>query len=904
MTVQLQKELRTLYPAWFAALGLVALPVVMSLAQDHPSELWNADATWMVFLFIGGVLMGTELFGREFSQKTFQMLLAAPVARTGIWRRKLQALAILGAVVFAVEVVLLAVKILSGPAAPSQFLLELAASQVPFPTLLLGGALSMLVVLACGAASGLFWILLTRQSNGAFWLALATPGLLAVILDTLGTWTGFTNAATWSWRITLPALAVGAYLGARALFQRAQDLGLPQIDLFGWLQTRPRRTGRLDASAGSSAGRTPTRTMIRKELALQQFNFVLVLILGIIFVLAFASTALPGRDPVDQNRYFQYVTMLWFVLWPCVPLAVGAAAYAEERRLGLDTWQAVLPISATRQWLIKLAVTWTVSLTLGVLLPLLCELAFVAFNPTAARELNGFALTHVLLGVAGTAVGFYASSLSRTLVQALSGTIALSLGIVGLVALAGDLAWKWWQLTGRSQVYGSANASLLVIVVAFAVGWPLLTVLTRWNHLGPQLRPEIIRHNISALALGVLLILALPIALMDRSWERLIPEPKAGAPLPARNEVKAAISGDNPRFLQVVLTPDGSLWGSWGDLGYLSSTVPTNQFGLIRASLGFERLHQNRNWVSVATTGYAGYFINADGSMWRLGHPGAFYFKWSRTAGKPWWATDEEESGWSTGRPILQRWEVGGPWQEVAAGHDHAVALKRDGTLWTWGGNRFGQLGRGDLDQTATPVQIGDRNDWRVIAADGGSTVAADAQGQVWKWGGYAKHKWRRELRVAPEIMTSGTHWIELHVSDPSSFGIQDDGTVRSLQTGEIWSRQPWRAAAFLGGRGYLVDSAGSLRRVWSAGTIPYTLASELFADQAAFTRIGSRKDWVALGSGYIGDTYAVCGLTADGVLWRWDQVDASERPFLRSLGIPPSSRPRPFANLSSTDQE
>ena len=36
--------------------------------------------------------------------------------------------------------------------------------------------------------------------------------------------------------------------------------------------------------------------------------------------------------------------------------------------------------------------------------------------------------------------------------------------------------------------------------------------------------------------------------------------------------------------------------------------------------------------------------------------------------------------------------------KQVAAGLDHTVAVKSDGTLWAWGGNGYGQLGDGTTD--------------------------------------------------------------------------------------------------------------------------------------------------------------------------------------------------------------
>ena len=43
----------------------------------------------------------------------------------------------------------------------------------------------------------------------------------------------------------------------------------------------------------------------------------------------------------------------------------------------------------------------------------------------------------------------------------------------------------------------------------------------------------------------------------------------------------------------------------------------------------------------------------------------------------------------------------------IMGGEIHNVALKSDGTVWTWGWNAFGQLGNGTTNDAYTPVQAG-----------------------------------------------------------------------------------------------------------------------------------------------------------------------------------------------------
>ena len=43
----------------------------------------------------------------------------------------------------------------------------------------------------------------------------------------------------------------------------------------------------------------------------------------------------------------------------------------------------------------------------------------------------------------------------------------------------------------------------------------------------------------------------------------------------------------------------------------------------------------------------------------------------------------------------------------LAAGHFHSLALKKDGTVWTWGFNEWGTLGDGTTVNRLTPVRAG-----------------------------------------------------------------------------------------------------------------------------------------------------------------------------------------------------
>ena len=90
--------------------------------------------------------------------------------------------------------------------------------------------------------------------------------------------------------------------------------------------------------------------------------------------------------------------------------------------------------------------------------------------------------------------------------------------------------------------------------------------------------------------------------------------------------------------------------------------------------------------------------------------------------------------------------------QAVAASPVHSVALKADGTVWTWGTNTYGQLGIGGTLSKATAQPVGGLPPIQGIAAGGATkeviqpngdvqlvttayTLAISTTGRVWGWG-------------------------------------------------------------------------------------------------------------------------------------------------------------------------
>jgi alpha-tubulin suppressor-like RCC1 family protein len=71
----------------------------------------------------------------------------------------------------------------------------------------------------------------------------------------------------------------------------------------------------------------------------------------------------------------------------------------------------------------------------------------------------------------------------------------------------------------------------------------------------------------------------------------------------------------------------------------------------------------------------------------------------------------------------------------IAAGDNHTVALKNDGTIRAWGNNSNGQLGDDTTSNRTTPVQVNRLSDMTAIAAGDNHTVALKKDGTAWAWG-------------------------------------------------------------------------------------------------------------------------------------------------------------------------
>jgi alpha-tubulin suppressor-like RCC1 family protein len=127
-------------------------------------------------------------------------------------------------------------------------------------------------------------------------------------------------------------------------------------------------------------------------------------------------------------------------------------------------------------------------------------------------------------------------------------------------------------------------------------------------------------------------------------------------------------------------------------------------------------------WLTGAVAGGFGFTValKADGTVWAWGH---------NNDGQ---LGDGSNTDHYTPAPVSGLTNVTAI--EVGDG-THALAIKRDGTVWAWGRNVEGQLGDGTTSPHLTPIQVSGLTNVVAIAAGGAHSLAVKADGTVWSWG-------------------------------------------------------------------------------------------------------------------------------------------------------------------------
>jgi alpha-tubulin suppressor-like RCC1 family protein len=218
-------------------------------------------------------------------------------------------------------------------------------------------------------------------------------------------------------------------------------------------------------------------------------------------------------------------------------------------------------------------------------------------------------------------------------------------------------------------------------------------------------------------------------------------------------------------FRTIALKTDGTLW-TWGrnDYGQLGVNDLTTRDTPVTTLLG------GTNWKSIACGYYHTIALKTDGTLW----------SWGLNILGALGVND------TTQRSTPVTTLLGGTnWKSIAGGSDHTVALKTDGTLWSWGYNNFGQLGVNDTTTRSTPVTtlLGGTN-WKSITGGLNYTIALKTDGTLWSWGrnSYGQLGVNNTTTRSTPVTTllGGNNWKSIAGGNRHIIALKSDGTLWS----------------------------------------------------------------------------------------------------------------------------
>jgi alpha-tubulin suppressor-like RCC1 family protein len=330
----------------------------------------------------------------------------------------------------------------------------------------------------------------------------------------------------------------------------------------------------------------------------------------------------------------------------------------------------------------------------------------------------------------------------------------------------------------------------------------------------------------------------------------------------------------------------GTLYGwGYGGSGVLGATIsgfvsrPGQQIGF-----GTEGI-QVGNWLSVS----AGYnntvAIKTNGTLWTWGYNTQGQLGINDTANR----SSPVQVGSGT------------TWASVSFGSDssggtgHIVAIKTDGTLWSWGYNTYGALGLSDTANRSSPVQVGSLTNWASVSAGNSHTAAIKTDGTLWTWGsngdGQLGLNTAPSSGLSPRQVGSLTNWASVSAGSGTTAGsgftaaIKTDGTLWTwgqYQNGKLGTNQNYTHMSSPVQVGSLtnwskvsagVDHAAAIKTDGTLWTWGLNNAGQLgLNDVGGYTyrsspvQVASGTTWSKVSAGNI---YTVA-IKTDGTLWAW----------------------------------
>ncbi len=928
MNAFIKKEIRLLLPNFlFAAALALALPFI----PDHADGFFSGLLYFASFVFCPAliVMVGLSSFGGEVSAGTLPNLLAQPMPREKIWETKITLLAL--------ALLVLAV-IWTGA-----FLIGSGHGD-DLDNVDWLGPCSLVITFGLVVFSGGLWtVLLLRQVAAAFWFTLIVPGAILTVLAALfsdhdGNF--FQGVIV----TTMGLYSLAGFFFARWLFLQAQDvqwsggtIALPEMRGLKWWGTRSRESGIVGVSGSSVASPhrpRPCAALWRKELMLHQSQFVVAFVL---LVLHLGVLAVRNFSDLSNSKDLKFMLEIFWGLWLVLPLLVGCAAVAEERKLGTLEGQLCLPVKRRTQFAIKFLVVIFLSTLLGAVMPLLLEgarilpstdfeltkLLFIASDTLSSAQsfYTNLGLVDLLprLLLAGIAiligsVAFYISSLARNTLQTLAPAVLGILVVFFLLEIAGAL----WGMVFDFLWRGPLAYFIAVPIVLFT-----LLALTFWNFQQVRTSARMGWRNLLTLVFALVLGITATSAVYHRFWEKFSRfEPPHGT---ARLTQTDSIQLESWWTEISVRLPDGKIWNA--PFAYHPPSIFSMLSGTLNAKLSPGTFYAGSNWMNIRRYGGELVGIKTDGTLWISESPRVA----KQRAGNP------SEMDDSKMRHLVQ-FGTETNWCSASPKYLSALLIKTDGSLWRLGTNHFDEKHQTWPGLRAfTPYRLGTDADWATVRLDYNEFAMVKKNGSIWvPPNGYDTNGLTtREIEPGFSLTEfydgqRGKYRSSTQISYglQNKVGIREDGTFRiwadmhlekkkaSRNSEYVWAPADYQLGtatnwlALAGGNEKVVTlKADGTLWLWDfrsrTGSGWNDERAQREARQTVPTQLGTHSDWIAVA----GDSAGLVALAADGSLWFWPVESVENYYGHRSDGanihplLEVSRKPQLMGNVFSTAQ-
>ena len=259
----------------------------------------------------------------------------------------------------------------------------------------------------------------------------------------------------------------------------------------------------------------------------------------------------------------------------------------------------------------------------------------------------------------------------------------------------------------------------------------------------------------------------------------------------AYGSIKSIGSGSDTRGVFAMKT-DGTLW-SWG-YNY-QGWLGLNQASTFKSSptqIG------GTTWSHIGEGGRSA--IKTDGTLW----------VWGRGTMGCLGLNQGNGNGGNPGGDYSSPKQVPGTnWHRVCMNPNgyNSLAIKTDGTLWTWGWNASGALGLNTQGAGApyygtqypgsrsSPTQLGGESNWTLVGTNGGGYGgrAGNSKGEIWSWGAQSQSNfgivYNDNTNYSSPVMATGTGSEFKFANEDNTYGSGYrgwNGLVNKIPTSDL----------------------------------------------------------------------------------------------------------------------